>query len=322
MARFALPGEHRTRSTESAENEAGGAHDGSGDDLGAGSGARDDPGEVHTDSARAVAAEPADVGAEPGGDDSGALGELEGLLVIDRQVIQLFALVEEAVAGATHALVSGDREAARLLVAADADVDELYQSLESLVQGRLLTGSLSSIETQFLLSVLGMLPELERSGDLAEHVARRATRNLPAEMPARLRGYVERMGEVACSMWRMAADAYAGAVPRASERLESLDDEMDDLHVTFIAELVTAGTPVVVAIELALVGRFYERLGDHAVNLARRVPSALRPIVLRREHGGQAAFDLDVATPGGALAPSAGPGVRSDPHEEGPARGG
>ena len=43
---------------------------------------------------------------------------------------------------------------------------------------------------------------------------------------------------------------------------------MDDLHVTFIAELVTAGSPVEVAIELALVGRFYERLGDHAVNLA------------------------------------------------------
>ncbi len=46
--------------------------------------------------------------------------------------------------------------------------------------------------------------------------------------------------------------------------------------MTFIAELVAAGTPVVVAIELALVGRFYERLGDHAVNLARRVPSRLR----------------------------------------------
>ena len=125
-----------------------------------------------------------------------------------------------------------------------------------------------------------MLPELERSGDLAEHVARRATRNLPAEMPARLRGYVQRMGEVAATMWRLAADAYGGDLPSASERLESLDDEMDDLHVTFIAELVTSGTQVVVAIELALVGRFYERLGDHAVNLARRVPSRLRPIVI------------------------------------------
>ena len=100
-----------------------------------------------------------------------------------------------------------------------------------------------------------------------------------AEMPARLRGYVQRMGEVACAMWRIAADAFGGDVQSATERLVSLDDEMDDLHVTFIAELVAAETPVVVAIELALVARFYERLGDHAVNLARRVPSRPRPIV-------------------------------------------
>jgi len=200
------------------------------------------------------------------------------IALIDRHVIQLFALVENAVAGATHALVSADREAARILVAADADIDALYQELEASVQSRLLDRPSNPAETQYLLAVLGMLPELERSGDLAEHVARRATRNLPAEMPARLRGYVQRMGEVACAMWRIAADGYGGDARSTTERLVALDDEMDDLHVTFIAELVAADTPVVVAIELALVGRFYERLGDHAVNLARRVPSRLRPI--------------------------------------------
>ncbi len=200
------------------------------------------------------------------------------LALIDRQVIQLFALVENAVAGATHALVSADHEAARVLIAADADIDALYQRLESSVQSLLLDRRSNSSETQYLLAVLGMLPELERSGDLAEHVARRATRNLPAEMPARLRGYVQRMGEVACAMWRIAADGYGGDARSVTEHLVALDEEMDDLHVSFIAELVAAETPVVVAIELALVGRFYERLGDHAVNLARRVPSRLWPV--------------------------------------------
>jgi phosphate transport system protein len=200
------------------------------------------------------------------------------LATIERHMIRLFALVENAVAGATHALVSADHEAARNLVAADADIDSLYQDLEASVHERLLDRNTTSSETQYLLAVLGMLPELERRGDLAEHVARRATRNLPGEMPARLRGYVQRMGEVACAMWRITADAYGGDVPSAAEQLESLDDEMDDLHVSFIAELVASDTPVVVAIELALVGRFYERLGDHAVNLARRVPSRPRPI--------------------------------------------
>ncbi|MGD1012373.1 MAG: PhoU domain-containing protein [Acidimicrobiales bacterium] len=203
----------------------------------------------------------------------GSAQEPVEIAIIERHMIQLFALVENAVAGATHALVSADHEAARNLVAADADIDSLYQHLEASVHERLLDRNTTSEETQYLLAVLGMLPELERSGDLAEHVARRATRNLPAEIPARLRGYVQRMGEVACAMWRIAADAYGGDMPAAAEQLESLDDEMDDLHVSFIAELVAADTPVVVAIELALVGRFYERLGDHAVNLARRVPS-------------------------------------------------
>ncbi|MGO9584284.1 MAG: phosphate signaling complex PhoU family protein [Acidimicrobiales bacterium] len=242
-----------------------------------------EPGETGPDRTSAAVDTPlpadSSVSSHPAGRGLGALRH-EGdnpidIPLVDRHVIQLFALVENAVAGATHALVSADREAARSLVAADADIDDLYLELESTVQRRLLDRPTNPQETEYLLAVLGMLPELERSGDLAEHVARRATRNLPAEMPARLRGYVQRMGEVACAMWRITGDAYGGDSSGATERLEALDDEMDDLHVSFIAELVAAAIPVEVAIELALVGRFYERLGDHAVNLARRFPNRL-----------------------------------------------
>lgn len=190
---------------------------------------------------------------------------------IHRRVIQMFAIVEEAVAGATHALLAGDRERARALVANDVALDDLYVELQQLVHDRVIEGGLSPAETTWLLAVLSMLPELERSGDLAEHVAQRATRNLPAEIPARVRGFIEQMGDLACQMWRMAADAYAEHAPGA-ERIDLLDDKMDDLHVQFIAELVGGSVPVPVAIELALIGRFYERLGDHAVNLTRRVP--------------------------------------------------
>ena len=72
-------------------------------------------------------------------------------------------------------------------------------------------------------------------------------------------------------MWRMAADAYGGDLPSPTERLESLDDEMDDLHVTLTAEIVAGTMSLPVAIELAMVARFYERFGDHAVSLARRM---------------------------------------------------
>lgn len=198
---------------------------------------------------------------------------------IDRQVIQLFALVEEAVAGATHALLTGDREAALKLVAKDAALDDLYRELEGLVTARVIAGGLTESQTSWLLALLSMLPELERSGDLAEHVAQRAIRSLPGEMPARVRGFIEEMGEIACAMWRMSADSYADRAAGA-ERIDRLDDELDDLHVQLIAEIASGSVPVPVAIELALVGRFYERLGDHAVNITRRVPARLRSEVI------------------------------------------
>lgn len=196
---------------------------------------------------------------------------------IDRQVIQLFALVSEAVAGATHALLSGDREEAKQLVAADVAIDDLYQEVELLVEARLVEllasgGVPARHHLRQLVAVFRMLSELERSGDLAEHIARRATRGVGTEMSARGRGLVERMGEVASEMWTMAADAFGDRNPDSADRIDEMDDEMDELHVAFTGELVGSGTPLAVAIELAHVGRFYERLGDHAVNLARRVP--------------------------------------------------
>ena len=194
------------------------------------------------------------------------------LSVIDRHVVELFALVSEAAAGATHALVTGDREAARGLVKRDEVIDALYREVEYLVETELVETEPEPERRRYLVAMLRMLPELERSGDLAEHIAQRAVRPIAVEMSPRSRGLVERMGEVAAQMWVRAADAFGDRAPEVAVRMEELDDEMDDLHTTFIAEIVGSGVPTQIAIELALIGRFYERLGDHAVNLTRNVP--------------------------------------------------
>ncbi len=152
----------------------------------------------------------------------------------------------------------------------DQLVDSLYREIDESVLARLATHHGDPRELRRLVAVLRMLPELERSGDLAEHIARRAVRGLGREMTARSRGLVEQMGEVAARMWRQATDAYADRSAHAAEGVEHLDDEMDDLHVTLTTEIVSGGMPLPVVIELALVARFYERFGDHAVNLARR----------------------------------------------------
>jgi phosphate transport system protein len=180
-------------------------------------------------------------------------------------------MVGENVAGATHALLAGDREAAKVLADQDEFVDRIYRDIERQTLDLLTNQSPEPDNLQYLIAVLRMLPDLERNGDLAEHVARRAARGLGVELSARSRGLVERMGEVATHMWRATTDAFAERLPTAAAYVDDLDDEMDDLHVSLTVEVVAGTMPLPVAIELAMVARFYERFGDHAVNLAKRV---------------------------------------------------
>ncbi len=190
---------------------------------------------------------------------------------IDRQVIALFALVSEGLAGATDALLGGDKDAARSLIAQDEVVDDRVGSLEESVRDVLAGSRLSRADLAHMIAVLQILPELERSSDLAEHIAQRAAHGLGSDMTPRSRGLVQRMAEVALEMWRVVADAYVNRTRDAGDVLDEADEELDILHESLTAEVGTGQMPVPVATELTLIARFYERLGDHAVNLGHRV---------------------------------------------------
>jgi phosphate transport system protein len=193
------------------------------------------------------------------------------LAEIDQKVVQLFALVAEGLAKATDAFLSGDRDSARELVARDGLIDSLYHDVEDLVQHQFALQSPMARDMRFLLTILRIVPELERSHDLAEHIAKAATRGLPRELPPRVRGLIEEMGRVGVEMWRAAAASYLDRDGDRAEALDRADDELDDLHVSLTAELVSGQLSVPVATEMTLIARYYERLGDHAVNVARRV---------------------------------------------------
>ena len=201
----------------------------------------------------------------------GATAVHERLVEIDRQVVHLFALIGEDIAGATHALLAGDREEAKRLADEDEAVDAIEAELEACTLELLGNPAIGPDDLRYLVAVLRMLPDIERNGHLAQHVARRAARGLGVELSARSRGLVERMGEVAIHMWRATADAYRARLPGAVELVDDLDDEMDDLHVSLTVEVVAGTMPLPVAVELAMIARFYERFGDHAVNRAKRV---------------------------------------------------
>lgn len=189
-------------------------------------------------------------------------------------LVAVFALVGEAIAGATHALLACDREAAKQLTQSDDVVHERIATIARLTERAVISGAGTPEQRQELVTILRMLPDLDRNADLAEHIARRAARGLGSEMSPRSRGMVERMGEVAAAIWASAAEAVSDPGSQGSSTVDAadaLDDEMDELHVGLSAELAAGTMEVPVAIELALVARFYERFGDHAVNLVRRI---------------------------------------------------
>jgi len=188
-----------------------------------------------------------------------------------QKIVRLFALVGEAMAEATHALLAGDRELAKRVVEQDVTIDAMVDAMVATAEIELLENTGLSLESrQTLLTLLRILPEIERNGDLAEHIARRAARGLGHEMSPRSRGLIERMGEVASTIWREATDVIVDGKSEAAGAIEDIDDELDDLHVSLTAELTSGSMALPVAVELALLARFYERFGDHCVNLARR----------------------------------------------------
>jgi phosphate transport system protein len=193
-----------------------------------------------------------------------------GIEIIDRKVIQLFALVSEALTRATHALIGGEALLGQAVVDGDQVVDDLAAEVELLIWQELQEGHVQGDALRYLVGMLLIIPELERSADLAEHIAQRAVDHLGTDMSARSRGIVQLMTEVANEMWQEAADAF-GERSYVSERLVKADDEMDVLHDRLTREVADEGMPAAIGAQVTLLGRFYERLGDHAVNLARRI---------------------------------------------------
>ncbi len=191
---------------------------------------------------------------------------------IDLGVMRLFALVSEALAGATTALLGDERDTADSIVEADLVIDDLTSEIEGYVWERIETTDPQILDLRHLINVLLILPELERSADLAEHIAQRARFNMGPSMSPRSRGIFQRMSEIAIAMWREAADAYLDRDLDAME-VDHADEELDTLRDQLTEEVAKSTMPMHVSSQVILVARFYERLGDHAVNLARRIAS-------------------------------------------------
>ena len=190
---------------------------------------------------------------------------------IEAKVIELFAMVAEDLPRATDALLSGDNDALAVLIERELDIDALWPEIEELVNREIVLQAPVAVDLRYLLSVLRIVPVLERAHDLVISIGSRANHSLGEELTPRSRVIVERMSELASAMWRQAADAWYQRDKTVASSLSERDEEMDELHSSLTAELASGQMSVQVAMEMALVARDYERLGAHAVNIARRV---------------------------------------------------
>ena len=206
---------------------------------------------------------------------------------IDAKVIELFALVAADLATATCAFPNGDNEVVKVLAEHELIIDLLCPEIEKLAKTAILLQAPVASDLRFLLCVLRILPDLERSHHLVVQLPSRANHIRSEDLSPRSRELVERMGNLASDMWRRMADSWYQRDHSVAAVLAERDNEMEMLHASLIAELSSGQMTLPVTIEMTLMAPLYERLSNHAVNIASQViyivgfgPSVVRELDL------------------------------------------
>lgn len=191
------------------------------------------------------------------------------------QLALLGARVAELIPRATAVLLEGDLETAELIIGGDAELDAHAVEVEELCIQILALQAPVARELRQVLAVLKMVAEVERSGDLVVNICKAARRIYGHELDPRLRGIIGRMSDQAQGLYVAAVEAVRGGDAAKAAALDDMDAYLDALQKQFISaifESQAAGhIDLQVAVQLAMVARFYERIGDHAVNMGERV---------------------------------------------------
>jgi phosphate transport system protein len=191
------------------------------------------------------------------------------------EMVQIAALVTEGIPRATETLLAGDLTDAQRIIEGDDPLDALAVELEERCYQQLALQQPMAGDLRHIVTAIRMISEIERSGDLVVNIAKGSRRIFGTELPARLRGLISQMGEESTRLFRLAIDAYIDEDAAMAAALDDLDDRLDAIHRDYVQEIFlvhNAGElQVQGAVQLALIGRYYERIGDHAVNIGERV---------------------------------------------------
>jgi phosphate transport system protein len=191
---------------------------------------------------------------------------------IGKQVIEMTKLVAVAMERATSALLDSNVQLADQVMSDDARIDALRDDLDDRSFQLIAQQQPVATDLRVLISTIHLTADLERMGDLAHHVAKIARLRYPdGAVPAEARDVISQMGQVAASLVTKVAEVVDGRDIELAQAIEAEDDSMDALRRKLFTLILSPnwahGTGA--AIDLALLGRYYERYADHAVAVAR-----------------------------------------------------
>ncbi len=190
------------------------------------------------------------------------------------ELVQMTVVVRGALSQATVSLLTADASLAEAVITGDLAIDEARERIEDDSFDILARQSPVAGDLRMLVASLRMVADLERMGDLSVHVAKVARLRYPTvAVPASLISTIEQMAHTADEMISSAADIVASRDVDAARELEAADDTMDMLRESMFRILLSDSWSYGVepAVDMALLGRYYERIGDHAVSMGRKI---------------------------------------------------
>jgi phosphate transport system protein len=198
----------------------------------------------------------------------------EDLDSIGRTLTEMTGLVGTAMGRATAALLEADLQVAESVISADDAVDALQHELDARALDLLARQQPVAGDLRTIITSLRMSADLERMGDLARHIAKVARLRYPeSAVPADLQPTIQRMGEIAVELAQKTGEIIDGRDVDVARELPDDDDAMDELHRYLFGALLEKKDEysTETAIDVTLIGRYYERFADHAVSVARRI---------------------------------------------------
>ena len=191
------------------------------------------------------------------------------------ELVRLAALVTEAIPRATAVLLDGDLEGADYIIRGDDLIDSLSLEIEEHCYQILALQAPVASDLRQVVALLRMVAEVERSADLLCNICKAARRIYGHELDPKLRGIISRMGEQAQQLYDAAIESFVENDAAKAAAIDDMDSYLDGLQKQFVQAIFESHAggriDLQVAVQLAVVARFYERIGDHAVNIGERV---------------------------------------------------